>query len=738
MEYQIVNTLVNGEMYGPFEPIAREDEFTLYVESITAENWSSYFNGLLAILQDGIYTERCQNYFVHVIFSTGDDCMLSLIDLWFNLIMWSLLIFGEVKIMPYHIFFQDELKADDIKEYIDKFFINVNRSRFGNRKLNNIIADMLECYHKVDIFAEFLCNTLSLEDTAELMMEDREFYDCMHASFAGIPMDEVKNVGMEYANKSIERIKKAKDILGHDHCLADAWRASEGINAKQYKEFTVNIGTKPDGHGGIFPAIVDHSFINGGVTDPLSYFIESSTGRTAQIIKFNNVSSSGTFARILGLNNMDSFFYNDTEYDCHTKHLLPVQVKSDKMLKHLNLMYYRMNPNGIEKCINYWEDKWLIGKTIWLRSPITCASNAHGKGVCWKCYGNLAYSVMNVDEGIGINIGRIAAEIVTSKLTQMQLSVKHLLEAIIDKIIWCSEFHDYMEINTNVIQISSDMEELKDYKLLISPDAIEMESDDVADVADGDEVAAAMNYNEYITDFYILKSSTGEMVHITNDREENLYITQELNAVIRRKAEPTDDEMISIGFNELRDIPLFVMVLQNNEITKTLKKLKKLYNKADSIRGKTLAQLFQEILDTNIEGGLGISAVHYAILLMNQLRSADNIFEFPDWWSNEPNYRILTLNEALNMNPSITISLSYQKITPMFYAPLTYKKHGASFMDLFFMKRPQLAIKGIEEQPIKPVHKPGEIWNPIVFSEDPNQITVNNPIDDDIGMDEEQ
>ena len=53
-------------------------------------------------------------------------------------------------------------------------------------------------------------------------------------------------------------------------------------------------------------------------------------------------------------------------------------------------------------------------------------------GVCYKCYGKLAYTVFDRKQKIGINIGRIAVEVVTAKLTQMQLSVKHILEAIID------------------------------------------------------------------------------------------------------------------------------------------------------------------------------------------------------------------------------------------------------------------------------------------------------------------
>lgn len=719
------NTLVNLENYGPYAAIATEDTFTIKVSDIIKENWRLHYESILNIMKDGIYTERVQSYFITVDF--GDiQVELSIVDYWFNLIVWSMLIYTDIPVRPKHIMWSEEFKAKMIENYVNNFFIFPNRSKIGNRQINNIIADMLECSHQVDNFAPYLANTLNLEDTAELMMQDEEFYRALHDDYSNLPADAVKEVGMKNAVSSIERIKKAKPILGRDHCLADAWRAGEGINTNQYREFTNNLGNKPDGRGGIFPKTINRSFINGGVSDPVDYFIESSTGRIAQIIKYKNVSTSGTFARILGLNNMDSYLYPDTTYDCHTRHLLHIFVRSDEFLKRLNLMYYRLYPNGREMRINYPEDKHLVGQYIYLRSPITCASAAKGHGVCWRCYGDLAYSVFDIEEGIGINIGRIATETTTAKLTQKQLSVKHLLEAKLDKIEWSEGFYSYFNISTNVVQLSEDIANYKNYRLLIDPESIELEYEDVAEVSEDDDISIASAFNEYITEFYVQDVKTGEVIKIHNNRDEHLFITEELNALIRKKAEPADDEMISISFSDIKDIPLFVMILQNNEITKTLNRLTRLFNKYDNVKGKTLDELFQEILDVNIDGGMGISAIHYAILLMNQVRSADDEFSNPDWNYDNVNYQILTLNEALNYNPSITISLSYQKVTKMFYSPLTYRKHGASFMDLFFMKRPQRVIRDIDDEPVKVTHKPGEIWEPIKFTDDPDKITVED------------
>lgn len=725
------NTLVNLNNYGPLVSIATNPTTIINLDDIDKSNWRSYYNSILNLLKDGIYTDYLQQYQVTVVFHDGTPLELSVMDLYMNIIMWRLLVATNTPIMPYHVFFDDEMTANSIKDYIDTYFISENRTEYGNKELSNIIADTLQCFHDIDQFSNYLANTLNLEDTIELMNVDDEFYNCLHASFSGLPLDEVKDAGMRYTNKSIDRIKLSRDKLGYDHCLADAWRAREGINPKQYMETTIGIGVKPDGRGGIFNKIVSNSFVNGGVTDPVDYFIESSVSRVAQFIKFKNVSSSGSFARIMGLNNMDTYLYRDPNYDCHTKHLIAFKVKSAKHLEYINLRWYREVPNGIERCINYKRDKHLIGKTIYLRDPCTCASAARGHGVCYKCYGKLAYSIFDIETQMGVNIGRIASELITAKQTQKQLSVKHILEAKIDKLNWSPAFSTFFIMNEDIIQIDPELENPKDYKILIDPDMIDLENDaEDSGVTDDDDIAV-LSYNEFITEFDVLQLSTGQIYHISNDKEEKLYITNELNGIIRKKAEPVEGK-VAIGFNEIKDYPMFAVQMQNNEITQTLNHLKHLYNKSSDVKGKSISSLLQEILDTNIDGTMNIAAVHYSILLMNQIRSTEEILDKPDWDRVDPNYQILTLNESLNYNPAVTISLSYQKITKMMYAPLTYRKHGASFMDLFFMERPQRIVRGLPDETPPVKRRPGEFYEPVIFSDDPNKITSDDGDIDEI------
>lgn len=713
-----MSVLKNTDNYTIYGAIAREEPMSIYTDDITMSSYNDYYNGLLNIFKDGIESSQVQTYMIEIVFPLDIKVELSLFDYWINLVMWYLIIASNRRIMAKDILFADEVKQDTLKNYIDTKLIDICRRTHTNTQLNNIIDDTLRRFHDIDLFSFYLANTINLEDFVFLMKDDSEFYECMHADLSGVPLDDVKTVGMEYTNKSIDIIKnRAKSILGYDHCLADAFRASEGISPKQYKESMINIGTKPDGNGSVYPYIVNYSFINGGVRNPLDYFIDSSVGRTAQIIKFNNVGSSGHFARLLGLNNMDSRLYPDNEYDCHTKNYLKILIVDEATLKLYNNRYYRLEPDGMEYIIRAKKDKHLIGKMIYIRSPITCASAARGDGICYKCYGELAYTVFNIYTQMGVNIGRIASETLSSTLTQILLSAKHILESAVQKLNWVPEFDKFFEITYNVIQLLDF--DTKNYKIIIDPDSIELENEEDSDLSTDDESPVAL-FNEYITEFDIIDEKTKESWHIYNDKMEKLYLTKEINSIIRKKAEPVDGK-IYIPLDELKDFPLFVVPIQNNEISRTLTKLQDLLNKNATIKGMNISQLLQEIVATSIEGNLKIASVHLEVILSNQIRAADGILEKVDWSipgmldNAIPQYQILTLNRALTDNPSVVVSLSYQKIRRALYNPLTYKKHKPSFMDLFFMKQPQLAIRNLD--PVeRPVEKnPDGLIDPIVF-----------------------
>ena len=664
--------LPNKENYYVYTELSNTGRQVIHTKDINMINWKDHLDAILNIMKDGIETEFVQNMFINVVFADGLDCDLSLFDYYFNLVMWHCIINAGGVIKSKHLFFPENITQKSIKIYIDNKFIDEYRkSNFGgtctiyeiNRHLNNMIDSSLSAFSYIDIFSLYLANTINIEDTIDLMNKYPRFNELMHADLSGIPIEDVKKVGMEYTNEVINF------IINSDHCLSDSFRAEEGISPKQFKEFQVNIGSKPDGRGGIFPTIINRSFLNGGVCDIPSTFIESSGGRTAQIIAKCNVGTSGHFARLLGLNNRDTILNDDMNYVCDSVNFEEVTITSERFLKWFNGRYYRLNPDGMEYKLDFKKDKHLIGKKIYLRSPMTCASAARGEGICYRCYGSLAYTNCN------INVGQLASELLSSALTQRLLSAKHLLESAVRKLEWCPDFYNFFEIDFNIITLIDDFD-YTGYKLLIDPDNIYMESEE-------DD----FDYNEYITQFQI-KDPSDNIYTINTKDYDSIYISNSLNGAIRKSGEPVEGN-IEIDLKNLEGLDIFLVYITNNELSKTLEMVKSIINKKAITESFDRNSILQKFVETVIEGGLNTISIHLEVILSNQIRAIDDILQTPDWTVKNDDYQLITLNDALTYNPSITTTMSYQKLSKTLYSPLSFRKNKPSFLDLLFMEKPQ-------------------------------------------------
>lgn len=669
--------------------VKNHEKKIVYVpKEITRDTIDDHTTAITNILKDGIETEYVHNTKITISWGGDLECDLSIIDYWFNLFMWSMVLKTNTPIEPKHIFWQKDLKRYNLKEYVDNFIITKeNRINIDSRELNSIICDALYKFSEIEQFSYYLANTINNEDDIALMEANPEFYDLLHCSLQGVPFDDVKEAGMNITNRAIDIIKNSKKYIGYDHGLTNSFRANEAINPRQFKEASLNIGTKPNGMGTVYPYIIDKSFKTGGVNDPLSYFIESSTARAAQIMSKTNVGDSGNFARLLGLNNTDTILNLNRAYECMSRHFMKYEIKTSKHLSMIKNRYYRFNPLGMEYLVDD-KDTSLIGKTIYMRSPMTCASNSAGNGICKKCYGDLYYTNLN------INVGKLAAEILTSILTQILLSAKHLFETKIIKIQWNEEFSDFFDIDINSIKLSDgicDDAMLKKYTLIIDPEDVILDDDEEEQSYSDDEDAININdtisYNEYITKF-IIRTPVGEEIEFGSQDQDPLYISNELNKIIRKKASNANGK-VNIPLSALGDDILFFIKINNNEISKTMNDIIKLINNAQSIEGKTKDEVLQTLVDLVIEGGLNIDSVHLEVILSNQIVSAESIIKKPNWNDPYVQYRMLTLNQALTNNPSVVVSLLYKDLGRTLYNPLTFTKNAPSFFDLFFCEQPQ-------------------------------------------------
>lgn len=662
------DTLNNPKAYSIFKDIVNGGKLevtTSYLNNMN--NLHDATSSVINILLDGIEHEEVQNYKIKIKFENNFDCELSMVDAFFNFILWGGIVRCGGTIEPYHIFFEKDISPGTLKDYVDNYIILPYKQNIPNIVMNNIIADTLDVFKVIDHFSAFLCNTINLEDDLVLLLNNPELRKYYNRDLSNCDIEEVVNEGAKYVGLIAEKLMES------EHGLKDMIRAKQGANLKQYQEYAVNIGTKPDGRGSIYPYIVNTSFLE-GIHDVESAFTEATSSRIAQILSKNNVGGSGHMARLIGLNNSESKLHPDEKYICDSVNFTNIFIANKDILERLSLLYYKESFNGVDKLIDH-NDMSLIGKNILLRTPMTCASYSRGEGICYRCYGELAYT--NRD----INIGKISAEILSAQLTQRLLSAKHLLRSDVEPLNYSENFLEYFEVDLNIV-IIKDPSITPRHELVFNIHDITFEEED------------ALDNSALVDRFYIKERGSEELIEMTCSSE--LYITDELFELIKN-AKPVDD-FVHIQFNKIaaEDVEVcFLINIKNNELSKTLDEIKSLIDKKDVTQSHDRHTILQRMIELVIEGGLAVNAIHCAVILSNQLRSGEDILETPEWEYYNSSYQLLPLKIALNKNPSITISLSFQDIARQLVNPLTYMKKKSSLMDLYYMEQP------LQDRPVK-------------------------------------
>ena len=739
-----INTPLTISDYGVFSQAVNGNDITIHTADITKETIDDFQGQLKDLFLDYIENSTVQNAKVTFIFDNGMQARLPMAYALINIIAWGFVVKTDQTIKPYHLFFRKQgITNSYIKEYIDRYAVmsvreqaSVKNDRMLIHNLNRVIYDSLRNLKFVDKFAWYFNNSINNEDFILMYNNCPGFKEILDRAgnnyYAQFPPEQMNAEALNDMNKLIEYIVNAKKYIGRDHCLSDAFRAKEGVKPKQAREVYVNIGIKPNGEGGVFPYVVNTSYISGGANNVAFHILESLIARIAQNLSKKNTSRSGHFSRIMILNCSATKKYTiphtdriDPNYDCGTRNFLKYYVKDTTALKKIADRWYRIDPFGIEHRIGNvytaeYENADLIGKTIYLRSPIKCCSAARGHGICRKCMGEL-YNIVPAT-----NIGVYSVTNLTERLTQMMLSAKHLLEAKIDSttfdttVLSAEDISKYIIIDEGTIYINPDIPDMKKWHLVIKDGDIQEEV--VASLDDGDEDNDDFSIEDtmsYVNVFYLKNVHTGAVITIKTANIDNLYLNEWLAKYIEIKNLYDNNEDISIPVSALLEdnSPLFDVGIHNDDMSERLESVIKVIDlkaNTDSYTAETFLEALSDKLD-NI--GLGhIMSIHLEIIIMNQIRSRKDIIEMPDWSvPNQTNYQVLTLKKAVMTHPSITISMQSENIARMLTQPLSFRKHQPSPFDLMYMVSPQ---KFIKNDPV--VQTQDDMHKLFVFCEDNN------------------
>lgn len=704
--------------YGVFTPLSTGNPVTIYTKDITKESIDEMQRDMKDVFLDYIENRDVQRSKVTFIFDDGKVVNLPAAYALINIVVWGFIVKTDQTIKPYHLFFNKKgITNGYIKQYIDKYVIIPVRDKESNDRmvihdLNRTIYDTLRDLKFVDKFAWYFNNSINMEDFIMMYYSCPGFKEIMdrHNSnyYSQFKPEDMNQAALDDMNKLIDYMINAKKYIGRDCCLTDALRAKEGIKPKQAREMYVNIGVKPNGKGGIFPYVVNTSYISGGANNTAFHILESLIARIAQILSKKNTSRSGHFSRIMILNCANTRKYTipysnklDPSYDCGTRNFLEYYVEDEKALKKIADRWYRTHPMGMEhRLSNVYnvvnENRDLIGRTIYLRSPIKCLSAANGRGICRKCLGEL-YNIVPAT-----NIGIYSVTNLTERLTQMMLSAKHLLEAKIDRIGFDTsilseeEISKLVLIDDGTIFINPNIPDYKKWNLVLNDIQFEMVAAPTSEDDDGDDDSIDDTVT-YVNTFYLKKSGTNDVITLKTDNIDNLELSDWLNKYIETRHLDEDGEDIVIPVSTIleENAPLFNVGIHNDDMAERLESVIKIIDLKANTDSYTAESFVKALSDKLNDIGLDhIMSVHLEVIIMNQIRDAENILLMPDWSSpNQQSYQILTLKKAVMTHPSISIAMQSENVAKMLYSPLTFEKKQASPYDLMYMTQPQKFLK---------------------------------------------
>ena len=158
-----------------------------------------------------------------------------------------------------------------------------------------------------------------------------------------------------------------------------------------------------------------------------------------------------------------------------------------------------------------------------------------------------------------------------------------------------------------------------------------------------------------------------------------------------------EEDLVYLDSRDLEEKALFAIKIHNNELSKTLDKLKNIIDLSAETSRFNRHEILQEFIDTVLDGQLSIDSVHCEVIISNQIRDNIDILEMPRWEIPDAGHKIYTLHQSLGKHPSLVVSLSFQDLSRQLYNPLTFMKRKTSLMDVFFQESPQNYIKEVEK-----------------------------------------
>ena len=582
-----------------------------------------------------------------------------------------------------------------IKEYFDINYIYQYKSSIPtipdisleeiNRHMNEIMADTTFKLSEVsNVFNSFIGISTNIETFIDLQTRIPEFNEIMEST-----LDERMQPAEIEAELADQR-KRIVDLIVSDdrpNMMKALVQPQSGLNVKQFGEMVTTIGLKPDDEGRTIPHPINTNFLNkGGLTNTADIYLKAISGRKSQIMNNEYMGKTGHLLILIAILTAGAKL-SRTTMDCNTVNPIPMEIKSKTFLKKLHGRRYRYAGQRDYRIINAFKDEHLIGETVYVRSPVTCACR---DGICRECYGELYYT--NIDNN---NTGIYSATKVMNPVVQGILSAKHFQTTNSSVIKFIPEFNKFFGIAGTDIVLADNIDDITQYSILIrrenimTADGDESEldystkgrrrkkttmnsnksdeidlNDDEMDDDDGDGMELTFNYSttkfEVVKNLHAKTEDAREYIEFEDVDSKELFIHTDL---ITRMTPGKDSkgEYRAIDLEALNPEEfIFLVDVQNNELTKPMKSIQRVLNNKDHDGCSTYEELVNHMVDLLIASELDAASVHSEMIIRQLVKRPDNVLKRPNFERiiMTQDYQLLTVSAALKKNPSITTSLS--------------------------------------------------------------------------------
>lgn len=461
-------------------------------------------------------------------------------------------------------------------------------------------------------------------------------------------------------------------------------KAGNHIKPKQVQELYISFGQIPDVSGNVIPYTMQGNGFSTGYIDPTTYYIAATGARLSSIMNKEHMGEAGYLSRNLVLISR-TLTLSKTVFDCGTKHLLPLTVTDSTFLHRLENKWYCEHEGEPLKLIHYEDCKHLIGKKIKIRSLLTCAC---GDEVCHVCYGRDSHLVMNMP-GMAI----YNTEVYSEPVSQNILSTKHLLFTAANRIGFSQSFDKYFKYNAGDIYLK-DKEEYDESKVDTGCLTIRIEEGNVIPVNQQDMQEYNTFGNHIESPFFIYNSKTKEYDKIEIINYESMFIdapSMKFFKLVQDRKSEGGKKYYEISFetlsNELEG-RLMSIDIKNNGLTDNLYTIMDLLGK-NAAKYDDYSQLAQDFFETLMHAGINCRIVQSEVILNRLIRDANDLYKRPDFSKFEnPQYKILNLNQALLNTKAPTVAFSYQELKRQLLSDDIYEtKDGSSYLDMMYANK---------------------------------------------------